>query len=467
MKASRRLAFLVFALDAAIILVANWLALLGRANLAIFPEANDTAMLVQPIATLIVIAWLGTLIASDSYNTERLGLGFTEYKAVLSASASVGSLVAIVAFLFKYPLSSGYYLLLFSSGTLLLLVGRYFLRRALHWARRKGHLGANVLLVGNPSNIDELTKVLRRESWLGYAPVGALTYNRAGVTSDDLPVVGEPSDLLRCVRETKASVVLFVEGAFPRSADFRRAAWDLEDSHVQMVVVPALTDVSAQRLEVRPTAGLPLVYLEPPQALAAARGLKRFFDLCGVVLSAVYAIPVLVIAAIAIKLDDGGPVLFTQTRVGRHGRPFTCYKLRSMKVNAEAELATLTTRNQQDGPMFKIADDPRITRVGRFLRRYSIDELPQLWNVARGHMSLIGPRPALPQEVAAYNDDVRRRLHVRPGMTGLWQVSGRSDLSWEDTVRLDLYYVDNWSILQDLAILGRTFGAVFRSRGAY
>jgi exopolysaccharide biosynthesis polyprenyl glycosylphosphotransferase len=283
-----------------------------------------------------------------------------------------------------------------------------------------------------------------------------------------VPVVGTTAQTAASVLAEKADMVVFTEGAFPSAVDFRRIAWDLEGHHVQMAVVPSLSDISSGRMAMRPVGGLPLVHVEQPQSLGASRGLKRAFDFVGATLLLALATPIMVVFSIATKLQDGGPVLFRQTRVGRDGELFECLKFRSMVVDAEARLSSLTHLNQNaDGVLFKAQRDPRITRVGAFMRRFSIDELPQLINVVNGDMSLVGPRPALPAEVRRYVPDVQRRLHVRPGMTGLWQVSGRSDLSWEDTVRLDLYYVDNWSIVQDLSIMAKTIHAVVRSRGAY
>ncbi len=201
--------------------------------------------------------------------------------------------------------------------------------------------------------------------------------------------------------------------------------------------------------------------------MQASRWVKRAFDLIGSSILLLLSAPLMGAVAIAIKLEDGGPILFKQTRVGRRGEEFECLKVRSMVVDAEAKLAELAAQNEGAGVLFKMARDPRITRVGQFIRRFSIDEVPQFWNVFRGDMSLVGPRPALPREVAQYDRDAVRRLDVRPGLTGLWQVSGRSDLPWDETVRLDVYYVDNWSIMQDLSILMRTAGAVLASRGAY
>ena len=210
-----------------------------------------------------------------------------------------------------------------------------------------------------------------------------------------------------------------------------------------------------------------MVHLESCRSIHASRWAKRVFDVVGALCLLVVLAPLMAATALAVKLHDGGPVLFRHTRVGRDGLPFGVLKFRSMVVDAELLRAALVDGSTSDSVLFKMADDPRVTRPGRWIRRFSLDELPQLWNVVIGQMSLVGPRPPLPEEVARYEDDMLRRLRVRPGMTGLWQVSGRSDLSWDDTVRLDLYYVDNWSMVQDLAILARTFRAVVGSQGAY
>lgn len=207
--------------------------------------------------------------------------------------------------------------------------------------------------------------------------------------------------------------------------------------------------------------------IDAPASNAAASRAKRTWDSIGSAFLLLLAAPIMGLVALAIKLEDGGPVLFRQARVGLKGEEFACLKFRSMCTDAEARLAALMAQNEGAGPLFKMTHDPRITRVGRFIRRFSLDELPQLWNALRGDMSLVGPRPALPTEVAQYDSGTRRRLDVRPGLTGLWQVSGRSNLSWDETVRLDLYYVDNWSVVQDLMILAKTAKAVLGSSGAY
>jgi exopolysaccharide biosynthesis polyprenyl glycosylphosphotransferase len=247
----------------------------------------------------------------------------------------------------------------------------------------------------------------------------------------------------------------------------RTLAWELEKTGTDLCVAPALLDVAGPRTTVRPTAGLTLLHVDHPQLSGPRQVLKDLFDRTVAVLVLLAFAPLMLAVAVAIKVSDKGPALFTQTRVGKGGEPFRIYKFRTMVVDAEARLAEIRQNNEFDGVLFKIRKDPRVTAVGARLRKWSLDELPQLFNVLRGEMSLVGPRPALPDEAAAYATHVRRRLVVKPGITGMWQVNGRSDLSWEETVRLDLRYVENWSIALDLQILWKTLGVIFRGAGAY
>jgi exopolysaccharide biosynthesis polyprenyl glycosylphosphotransferase len=251
------------------------------------------------------------------------------------------------------------------------------------------------------------------------------------------------------------------------AAALRRLAWSLEGTGVDLVVAPTLTDVAGPRVHVRPVAGLPLLHVEAPEFTGGRQLLKGLVDRCAALAFLVLLTPLLAAIALAVRLDTPGPALFRQTRVGRHGRPFLLYKFRSMVGGAEHMRAALAQNNEQDGVLFKIRRDPRVTPVGRIIRRYSLDELPQLLNVLKGDMALVGPRPPLPAEVEQYGTDVHRRLLVKPGITGLWQVSGRSDLPWQDGVRLDLYYVENWSLTLDLMILWKTLFTVLRPQGAY
>ncbi|MGW5241821.1 sugar transferase [Monashia sp. NPDC004114] len=455
--------------DLVVITLAMVLAAIGRTSLNLFSAAADVNAVAQSVGVWIIAGWMLANLCTGTYTSTFLGVGTVEYARVCSAAGLTAGAIGIMSYLTKFNLSRGFFVLLFGIGLPLLLLWRWYARRLVHHAHARGHLLTRVLISGSQERVDDVVAVLERESWLGYHIVGALTPADESTKSTPrgVPVVGNTSQTAESVLAEKADLVVFTEGAFPSAVDFRRIAWDLEGHHVQMAVVPSLSDISSGRIAMRPVGGLPLVHVEQPQSLGASRGFKRAFDLVGASILLVLASPLMLVFAVAIKVQDGGPVLFKQTRVGRDGQLFECLKFRSMVVDAEARLSGVTHLNESDGVLFKAQRDPRITKVGHLIRRFSIDELPQLINVINGEMSLVGPRPALPSEVRRYAPDVQRRLHVRPGMTGLWQVSGRSDLSWDDTVRLDLYYVDNWSIVQDLSIMAKTLDAVVRSRGAY
>ena len=246
----------------------------------------------------------------------------------------------------------------------------------------------------------------------------------------------------------------------------RDLAWTLEKTNTDLCVAPALLDVAGPRTTIRPTAGLPLLHVDHPEFNGARRLIKSGFDRVVAAIAIVLMLPVLAALALVIRLDDGGPPLFRQARVGKDGQRFTLYKFRTMVVDAEQRKAQLMAMNDGDGVFFKIHSDPRVTRVGRLLRRYSLDELPQLLNVLIGDMSLVGPRP-LPEETDSCGHQMQRRLAVKPGITGLWQISGRSDLPWDEALRLDVRYVENWSFMLDLQILWKTWSAVTHGDGAY
>jgi len=454
--------------DAVVIAIATVFAVLARGLVPLDgPGDDDFTTAVLLAAPAMGLLWLALLGSFGAYKLRYQRAGDTEYRRVILASFTTAGLVGIGSYLLKAEFPRGLFALLFTVGTAGLVVSRFARRKAMNALHRRGALLTPVVVAGGSGHVDAVAKVLRRETWLGYRVVGAVTSDRSERTPGGLPVLGSTAETVAVIEEHNIATVIFAEGSFATPADFRRTAWELEEHEIHMIVVPALTEVSSQRVDVRPVAGLPLVDVDRPQAVEAARWVKRTFDVLGSAVLLLLAAPVMGLVALAIRLEDGGPIIFRQPRVGLRGEVFECLKFRSMCVDAEARLAALVAQNEGAGPLFKMTQDPRITRVGRFIRRFSLDELPQLWNAFRGDMSLVGPRPALPKEVAEYDSDARRRLDVRPGLTGLWQVSGRSNLSWEETVRLDLYYVDNWSMVQDLMILAKTAKAVVGSSGAY
>ena len=335
---------------------------------------------------------------------------------------------------------------------------------ARRYLRTRGAFVRRTLLVGPTGGLDHLFDVLDEAQTHGLVVVGVCT-----PTHDDDsargPVLGRYADIPHLVRTLEIDAVLVSADAMD-AADLRRLGWQLTALPADLLVLPSITEVAPRRLHVESLGGTPLlgVALTPP---VPSRWTKVAFD--RVVGSALLlaALPVIVGAALLVRLTSPGPAFFTQIRVGMGGQPFTMYKLRSMYLDAEERLAELQAFNDGNGLLFKLHDDPRVTRVGSVLRRLSIDELPQLWNVVKGDMSLVGPRPALPSEVAQFSSDVRQRLRVKPGLTGLWQVSGRSNLSVEQSARLDLRYTDNWSVRMDVVILWRTAHAVLSGNGAY
>jgi exopolysaccharide biosynthesis polyprenyl glycosylphosphotransferase len=439
----------------------------------LLPTAPDLGEHVLDAALPLALSWLIAIAAMNGYDARLVPTGPELFRTVLHATLVASGLVAVFVYLADVALSRAFFLAFFLIGPPLLLLNRLAQRRITNHRRVRGYGRESVIAVGNTTDIRGVVCTIHRESWLGYDIIGALTPGGAGqidTGGEQVPVLGALEDIMDVVHEHQPAVLLFTSSTGASARDFRRLGWELENLDVQVIVVPALSEIAADRVRMRPVAGLPLVHMDLPRARGALQWIKRTFDVVVSAVALLLLAPVLAAIAIAVRFDDGGPVIFRQQRIGRNGQPFEFLKFRSMVTDAEAVLEEMRKFEQQDmgnDIMFKMRKDPRVTAPGRFLRRYSLDELPQLWNVLRGDMSLVGPRPALPREVAAYDNDALRRLHVKPGITGLWQVSGRSELSWEDTVRLDLYYVDNWSFTQDVQILARTIRAVLTSHGAY
>ncbi|MGB8650533.1 MAG: sugar transferase [Mycobacteriales bacterium] len=404
------------------------------------------------------------------YESRFLGAGSEEFRLVVRAAVGVGLLAGLVSYGLRAELPRGYLLLVCSAFALLSIVGRSAHRRFLRAARRSGRCLHDVVLVGDDSLVVDLVHQVRREQDGGLRIVGACVPGARSAVAEALgvPVLGDLHSVPSVVRRFAVDTVAVTSCAEMRGAALRRLAWDLEGSGVDLVVAPGLVEVAGPRLHIRPMCGLPLLHVEDPELSGGRRLVKAAMDRGVALLLLVVLVPLLLGIAIAVKLTTPGPVLFAQTRVGRGGREFRMWKFRSMHVDAERRLRELERQNSHgDEVLFKIRDDPRVTPVGRWMRRFSLDELPQLINVLRGDMSLVGPRPPLAGEVARYARDVHRRLLVKPGLTGLWQINGRSDLSWDESIRLDLRYVENWSLSLDFVILCKTVAAVLGGHGAY
>ncbi|WP_068263146.1 sugar transferase [Janibacter limosus] len=439
----------------------------GRMDVAL--SADSFALSYTVFSLVLATVWWLALRLHGVYDVHILGHGANEYRLIMGATLRVFAAVAMLAFALQVAVARGYILLALPAGLIGLWGARRVARTWLGSRRVDGDMSHDVLVAGDPFAVQQLIETFAAVPAAGYRVVGVCTtidgHGLAGV-----PVLGSERDVGCVAIDLGVDVVACADVHSLGAGGLRRLGWALECSGIELVVSPGLTEIAGPRVLTRPVAGLPLLHVEAPSFSGPRLVLKSTIDWCGALALVVLFSPVLLAVAVLIKLGDGGPVFFRQERVGRDGEVFRMTKFRSMVVDAEARLASLQQERDDDvdrGVLFKLQHDPRITPLGRFIRRYSIDELPQLLDVLRGQMSLVGPRPPLPSEVSRYEEDVRRRLLVKPGMTGLWQVNGRSDLSWDESVRFDLYYVENWSVTQDLIILWRTLSAVVGKDGAY
>ena len=428
-----------------------------------------------PFATLysigLIALWLGFLSFFGSRDSRALGVGFTEFRRVLQASFSAFGMLAVIVYLFNLQLARGYFFIALPIGLVLLLGARRLWRSWLCEQRRVGEFSHKVLLVGSPVSVTHIARELRRMPQAGFAVLGACVpsgQESAEEIGPEVAIVGDFDHLMSTIERVGADTVIITSSDELSPPRIRELSWKLEPGQQHLIVAPNLTDIGGPRIHTRPVAGLPLIHVETPRFSGGKTHTKRIFDVVATSLMVLVLLPAMVAIAAAIKLGSPGPVLFRQPRIGKNGRRFNMLKFRSMVPDAEARLDQLRAEADAGNDiLFKMKDDPRVTPVGRMLRRYSLDELPQLFNVLSGEMSLIGPRPPLRSEVEEYEHHVHRRFLVKPGITGLWQVSGRSNLSWEESVRLDLYYVENWTLTGDLVIMLRTAQAVLAREGAY
>ncbi|MBB2991288.1 exopolysaccharide biosynthesis polyprenyl glycosylphosphotransferase [Mycolicibacterium iranicum] len=427
------------------------------------------------VSLLIAATWMVALSINNSRSTRVIGSGAEEYRRVWLATLSVFGGVAIVSMLFKLEIARGYLIIALPAGLLFLGLFRWVARQLVVRARAKhGRCITRVLVVGSPSAVRDLTSSLARDPASEYEVVGACVPGPLSRSKIDVPGVGaiptfgDESNVVGAVTATNSHAVAVAATERLNGRGIRDLSWELEKLDIDLLVAPGVVDIAGPRLQMRPVSGLPLIHVEKPQYHGAKRFQKRFFDITFSSAVLLFGLPLLIPVAIAIKLTSRGPVFYRSERIGLDGTPFQMIKFRTMVDGADKMVDKLTAQNESEGGvLFKIREDPRVTSIGKLLRKYSIDELPQFINVLKRDMSVVGPRPPLAKEVKSYDDHAKRRLLVRPGITGLWQVSGRSDLSWEDSVRLDLFYVENWSMIADLLIAVKTVKAVFGHSGAY
>jgi exopolysaccharide biosynthesis polyprenyl glycosylphosphotransferase len=426
-------------------------------------DASDSAN--TSARTAVIVAVLGTLVVltqQGAYATRRISMRRDEYPRVFKGV--VGGLGATILLGYLFDFGVPEWLLAYAvTGTILVLVNREIQRQVFRRLRKGRRLVRRAVIVGADDHASTLSDMLTTSQELGYDVVGIV--DLADV-EDRFDRDGLVDRIGQITAKGSAGTVLVATSAVDHlsTGHLTRRLTDM-GLHVELCV--PLQGIDVSRLRLRPLGQFPVIYVEPVSRSGWRQYAKRTFDATLATLGLIVTLPLLLLAAAAIKLDSRGPVIFRQWRVGRDGSKFQVLKLRTMTDDAESRLEELRTLNEASGPTFKIKGDPRITRVGRVLRKLSIDELPQLWNVLRGEMSVVGPRPALPSEMEGWNGDLFERLRVRPGITGMWQVNGRSNASGGEYLRLDLYYVDNWSLLMDMIIVLKTFPAVVSGRGAY
>lgn len=431
--------------------------------------ARDPWLLAR-VPLLTAVTWLAILALVSTRSSSVMGTGATEYKRVAHATGLSFGLLAIVFVMFQWQGLRTQLMFAMPIGLLGLLIGRWVWRRWLVRQRQFGHYASRALVVGARNDAEYVIERLQKDGLLGYVVVGATTDDGLGdlvAAGRTHAVVGTMNTVASVARELGADTIIVASQPNDDPDFIRRLSWQLEGTAAELVLSSRLTDVAGPRVSFRPIDGLPLIHVRIPDFEGGRHLLKRALDIAVSGLALLAISPLVPVIALAIRLESRGPVFFRQVRVGRDGKEFAMFKFRSMRSSSDQDLLALKAMNDGAGPLFKLKDDPRVTRVGKFLRRHSIDELPQFWNVLIGDMSIVGPRPPLPSEVTAYDGTVFRRLYIKPGITGLWQISGRSDLSWDESVKLDLRYVENWSVISDLMIMWRTAKVMVSPTGAY
>ena len=462
---------LVVVIDLAAALVGVLVGLAGRFGFG--AEFMTPQRLV--VTCLLPLAWLCCAGFNRAYEVRFLGAGAIEFQRVGRAFLHLVALTAFGAFATKTDLSRGFLLLALPMTFLLSIAGRYAARKVLHSRRKRGGATVPVLVVGNAIDIVKFSDTLRLNDHAGLQVAAACVTQREPVAEADLEAltasgivtVGDVDTIRDAVAQSGARSVAVISRDIT-GEKLRWISWQLEGTATDLVLLPGLAEVAGRRLNIQQLGGLPLLYVAEPEFRGMRRVVKAGCDRLAALIALLLLTPFMLVIAALVRATSRGPAMFFQTRVGKDGKTFRMVKFRSMCNGAQHQIVQLQAANDVvGGTLFKMRSDPRVTKVGRVLRRFSLDELPQLFNVLAGSMSLVGPRPPLPAEVGTYGRDAHRRLLVKPGLTGLWQISGRSDLSWEESVRLDLRYVESWSLTLDLVVLLKTVRAVFRGTGAY
>jgi len=419
---------------------------------------NDYELRNIILSILVLGSWLLFLWFNGSRDTNILGFGADEYKRLINATLLSFTFIAFISYIFKLEISRGFVLLVFPFGLFCLFIVRRLLRRRLLRARNQGRYLSRVLLLHSGIS-DPVETRLALAQHAGFNIVHKIK------TAENLKF--EIQDIVSNALGNNCDQIMVGQSALISATELRKLGWALEATNIDLIVAPAVTEIAGPRLKVSNVEGLPLLHLEQPDFSGASRITKRLLDLILSIVGILIISPFLVVIALVIKLSDRGSVLYFQKRIGQNNKEFTVYKFRTMFEGSHEQRAKIMAETNKDPRLAKDPQDPRVTKPGLFLRRWSIDEIPQIINVIKGEMSLVGPRPPLAEEVNKYEKSETRRLLVKPGLTGLWQVSGRSELDWEDAVRLDLYYVENWSLTLDILIIIRTAAAVWRGEGAY
>ena len=462
---SRNVQLGILATDAVALFIATFIGFVTRFS---FGEL-DTGLTgpIQIVGSIAPFFWLALLILMGSYEQRVVGLGLTEYGRVLKSALWMVAVVSMVSFLGKFDTSRAYVLLVIPIGLVGLILNRWLWRRWILWKRNQGRELQSTIVVGSTSDQEHISESLTERKWAGYSVVDTFE----PLTDADRDRGGNSSPwmdrLMARVEEQGAMCIALAPSCGLGGADIRELSWRIEGRSIDLLISSALGAVTGPRLTLRVATGLPFMHLDEVGLGASQRATKRLGDFFVSALGIVFLSPILLIIAALILITSGRPILFGQQRAGMRGELFKMWKFRTMVPDADRQREALREEVASDGPIVKIVDDPRVTPIGRFLRRWSLDELPQLFNVIMGTMSLVGPRPHPVDDVSRYSTVDSRRLLAKPGMTGLWQVAGRSDLSWDDAVELDLVYIENWSLVADAAILARTAQAVLARKGAY